>query len=119
MMQTGSGSPKNRGRHQTRDDLPSNGHFFEEEKLPQTAVDTSKLKHQSLPFKPTPHLKPAFDTHIEGSPRTKGAFLHKKFNYDLKQMFYEKGDSKKCYKSMAKWDLPFGREEDIQEMITK
>lgn len=41
----------------------------------------------------------------------------KQFNYNLKEMFYEKGDSGKCYKSVAKWDMSFDREEFIQEMI--
>ena len=40
-------------------------------------------------------------------------------NYDLKEMFYEKAESGKCYKSFAKWDLSFDREETIQELITK
>lgn len=34
-------------------------------------------------------------------------------------MFYEKGDSGKCYKSLAKWDLSFDRDEIIQELIHK
>ena len=32
------------------------------------------------------------------------------FDFDLKQMFYEKGSSGDCYKSFSKWELPFDRE---------
>ena len=45
--------------------------------------------------------------------------LHKHFNYDLKKMFYEKGLSGNCYKSYAKWDMPFDREQMIHELIIK
>lgn len=45
--------------------------------------------------------------------------LHKHFNYDLKKMFYEKDQSGKCYKSFAKWDMPFDREQVIHELIIK
>ena len=34
-------------------------------------------------------------------------------------MFYEKGISGDCYKNSAKWDLPFDKEEAIQELIGK
>lgn len=66
-----------------------------------------------------PTLKPAFDTKVEGLSPSNGPSLQRHFNYDLKQMFYEKSDSGECYKSLAKWDLPFGAEEDMQEMILK
>jgi hypothetical protein len=34
-------------------------------------------------------------------------------------MFYEKGVSGSCYKSFAKWDLPFDKDEVIHELIVK
>ena len=43
----------------------------------------------------------------------------RQFNYDLKEMFHEKAESGQCYKSFAKWDLSFDREECIQELIAK
>ena len=41
------------------------------------------------------------------------------FDFNLKQMFYEKGTSGNCYKSSSKWDLPFDREQIIHELIDK
>lgn len=65
-------------------------------------------------------LKPAYDLHVT-SPnlKSRGPNLNKNFSYDLAHMFYEKGQSGDCYKSFAKWDMPFGREEDMHEMIMK
>jgi len=34
-------------------------------------------------------------------------------------MFYEKGDSGSCYKSFAKWDIPFDKEQVMNELIAK
>ncbi len=34
-------------------------------------------------------------------------------------MFYEKDKSGNCYKSFAKWDLPYDREESVHEIILK
>ena len=34
-------------------------------------------------------------------------------------MFYEKEKSGNCDKSFAKWDLPYDKEEVVQEMILK
>ena len=34
-------------------------------------------------------------------------------------MFYEKDQSGKCYKSFAKWDMPFDRDQVIHELIIK
>ena len=34
-------------------------------------------------------------------------------------MFYEKDVSGKCYKSFAKWDLPFDRDCAMHELIVK
>ena len=81
-------------------------------------VDVSKLPRRKLPFKPPPRTKPAFSSpHRE--KRGHGLVLHKEFNYDLKEMFYEKGVSGDCYKSFAKWDLPFDREQEMHEIIIK
>ena len=34
-------------------------------------------------------------------------------------MFYEKGKSGDCYKSFSKWELPFDREQMMNELIAK
>lgn len=71
-----------------------------------------------MPYKPTPRLKPAFNSPCKDE-RNKGPVLHKQFNYDLKEMFYEKGVSGQCYKSFAKWDLRYDKEYAISDLIQR
>ena len=71
---------------------------------------------QQLPYKPKPSLKPAFNSPCKNE-RNKGPVLHKQFNYNLKEMFYEKGEIGECYKSFALWDLRFDKEYAMSDMI--
>lgn len=45
--------------------------------------------------------------------------MYKSLNFDLKTMFYEKGENAKCYKSLSRWDMAFEREMAMQELIIK
>lgn len=84
----------------------------------QQKIDTTKLAHRNMPFKPPAREKPAFNSPHRDA-RGKPDNL-KCCNFDLKQMFYEKGSGKTFdYKIDAKWDMPFDREQVMHEMIVK
>ena len=81
-------------------------------------VDVSKLTRRTLPYKPPPREKPAFNSPYKDS---RGKALNLKCcHFDLKEMFDERSkDPFNDYKLDAKWDMPFERDQVMHEIIQK
>jgi len=69
---------KRRSQRLSENHFSDHSYFAMEEKTNKkvpTPIDTSKLKHQKLPYKPQKVLKLAFDSSFK-SPRNRGPVLH-------------------------------------------
>ena len=80
-------------------------------------VVRSMLKDKDLPYKPQQRLKPAFTSPTRDRNQKKPVL--RELNFDLAEIFADKGKSGECYKSLAKWDMPYDREQIMHEMIDK